>query len=254
MRFFSGLICGLLASASIFALAQDQNTEIPEITIPDTWNTDFAYPWSSASNNIKLQQETGVQAPSPNEGDDYPYIDLVESTPLLQLNRLDIQSVCISPYTGEGTPIFATSIFLTPDARQRVADLLIARGGQEVAFRWLGLTINSFVVDAQKAEAFRNNAGIYPDMEGWHETILPSKTDEELFLLEQPDLSFSSGPSSLYMGYTMTKFLAGTNRLEACEPGINLHDIPGYTEHLEFWERSKELYSSGRMKPYGYDY
>jgi|GEM_PF-5809190 len=249
MRFISGLICGLLASASILALANDD-----ESIVAENWNRDWDYPWSSADGNPKLGNESVVPFPSPNEGDDYPYLDLVESNPLLELSRNDIKSVCIFGYSGENTPIFSTEIFLTPDARQRVADILASKDGVEVAFRWLGIEVNAFTVDARKLEYFKEFADIYPGALDWKERTSSLENEENYAYLDLADLSFSSGPSSLYMGYYITKILSGTNELEACEHGKPPHEIPGYTEHLELWTKTKEMYASGKMKRYGYDY
>lgn len=243
MRFISGLICGLLASASILALANEGESFVPE-----NWNAGWDYPWSSAHGSPKLHKETNEPFLTPNIGDAYPLLDLAEITPLLTLNRQDIKSVCIRPHAGEDTPAFSTEVFLTPEARNRIADILSAKDGKQVAFRLFDATITAFNVDARKIASFKENADIYPGTPEWDEKYRTAKTEDEVLMLLNADLTFSSGPSNLYMGYTLTKYLTGTNELVTCEESGDPHDIPGYTEHLEYWNKTMEMAANGKTK------
>lgn len=250
MRFIGGLISGILLTVSLLVTAQESTSFMDDLNI-ENWNENHAHLWPISVAGIKLNSDVADQAmaPSPNEGDDYPFLSLSTADPLLELTRQDISSVCIQGLSGG----MNTQIYLTPEARIKVADALEGRTGKPHSFRLLDTEITTFVTSLRKLSMFRENA------ENFTNPVAALALDRgtaspDLMDMAEPDMGFNAPPSGIYTALSLTKQLANTNELEPCDPTEDVHAIPGYTEHLEFWEKTKALYRDGKMKQFGYDY
>jgi len=190
--------------------------------------------WPNTLRNVLFSKDTGEQAPDLKDANDYPFIKFSAVQPYLSFTRADIQSVCISPVgaPSDYTSV-STDIYLTVDARHKLASALEARDGEKTAIRIMGLDINNFTVDAEKVATFKAHAGYYREEANTPSVDGATAPDMEF---DWPDITFVSYGSDVSMGLTMTKYLTGTNTLRSCDPALDVNTFPGYRHHYDMWK------------------
>lgn len=150
--------------------------------------------------------------------DDYALIQVAALDPLTDIDRRDIKSVCIQPYINSDDVLqtYSVSIMLSDDARRRIGNALAKRDNQEITFNLIGMQINSFFADAQKARLFETG-----------------HRDEDS--LQPEDISYSFDRSSTYTSLFYLSSLTGSAEIEGCESNFDIDAMPGYQQHKKMW-------------------
>lgn len=248
-KYFTGLITGMLLVLGLHVYANDdwssskQAKYFEEMTnIAKNLKAEHGNIWYSATTNLKLQKEK-LPDPvfnAPETPEDYPLLSLASADPLKELTINDIQRVCLAYINDFGdTHAFAVAIFLKPDARRDVGNILAKRDDQIHSFRLFGVEGDRFIVDAAKARRFAEKANLYPDKNTMNSSI---EDDTALFELD-PDMTFFFPKTAAYFGLTLAKYANGSNDLTGCTSDDNVNDATGYKEHYEYWENWQELYA-----------
>lgn len=150
--------------------------------------------------------------------EEYRSLTIDSITPIADLSRNQIVSVCIDPFSGnnESHAIYAVNIRLSTDARVKLGSSLAEKDNEEVAIRILGQPINYFFVDGDKARRFA--AG-----------------EEDAYLVDEADIFFSFTRSATYHTLTLISSLTGQAEIASCNSEFDIESMPGYQTHKKNW-------------------
>lgn len=160
--------------------------------------------------------------------EEYKPLTIESITPIADLSRNQIASVCIDPFSGnnDSHAIYAVNIRLAPDARERLGSLLADKDNEEVAIRILGQPINYFFVDGDKARRFA--AG-----------------EEDAHLTDEPDIFFSFTRSATYHTLSLVSSLTGQAEIASCSSYFDINAMPGYQTHKINWQDMADRVARG---------
>lgn len=255
-KYIIGFIIGILSYAIVGHLVQleepselDNNEAMASATqtdpdsefkpITENMKPEHSSPFSNAVTNLLFETtRPRTDMFEPFKNDTFPILTLDSISPVHSFSRKDLHSVCLADISTEGDfNRFSIHMYLTPEARRLMGHSLSSRNGQEHAFRILGLTVNSFFVDKDRAAYLAEHAETYPLYP--YEDHADNDSDDTFFV-GYPDISFPIDKNTTYQGLMLAKYAAGSNELEACDPEENVSDIPGYAEHLVYWKDLQE--------------